>query len=316
MTTSTVVEEARRRLGPIGVWLPISALLAAPAEVERDAVRRLEAAGYGSFWTGEVLGGKEAFAHHAVLLAAGRSMVVGTGVANLWARHHAAMQGGGATLAEAYPGRFVLGVGVSHRPLVENSGLTFDGSPLQRVRDYLDGMDAAAAGPPDARFPRVLAALGPKMLELARDRADGAHPFLATVEHTARARRILGPGKLLIPHQPVLLLPDPAQARAVARTDLAEAVAVESVYGRHFRRLGYGDDDLAGGLSDRFVDDVVAWGDETAIAKRVRGHLDAGADHVLLHPLLPGRPLRAAGAGDVAAAVGVLENLAPAVLGA
>lgn len=311
----TVVDRTRERLGKVGVWLAPPTLRVASAAVERWAASRIEGLGYGSLWSGETIGGKEAFAHHGVLLAATGKLVVGTGIANVWARHGATMHAGAATLAEAYPGRFVLGVGVSHPRLAEQSGQDY-GRPLRRMLDYLDEMDAAIDGsprPPEP-FPRLLAALRPRMMGLARERADGAQPFLVPVEHTARARETLGPGKLLVPHQAVILDSDPVRARATARSSFEVSRDPSSVYAQNFRSLGYGDEDLAGGLSDRLVDAVFAWGDETAIATRVREHLDAGADHVLVHPLTRERLLAQPDAGDVSVAVGQLERLAPALL--
>lgn len=305
-----VVEAARKRLGRVGVWLAPRTLGVVAADVERVAAARIEALGYGSLWSGETIGGKETFAHHGVLLAATRTLVIGTGIANLWARHGATTHAGAATLAEAYPGRFVLGVGVSHPRLAERTGRHY-GRPLRRMRDHLDQMDAAE-GSPRQGFPRVLAALRPRMLELARDRADGAHTFLGPVEHTARARRILGPGKLLIPHQAVVVETDPSRARAVGRANFGKADPL-SAYAENFRSLGYGDEDLDGGLSERLLDAVVAWGGESAIAKRVQEHLDAGADHVLLQPVTREDLLTRPGPQDVADALEALERLALAL---
>lgn len=299
MTTTDV----RQRLGRVGVWL--ASLRPATIDEEREAARRIEELGYGSLWAGEVIGGKEAFAHQAVLLAATQRMVTGTGIANIWARHPATMQAGAATLGAAYPGRFMLGIGVSHAPIVERSGQTYD-RPLTRMVQYLDGMDQVAAEVPttDVPVPRVLAALGPKMLALARDRADGAHPYFVPVEHTPLARQILGPDRLLIPEQAVILGTDAEQARRVARGHTTSYLRLPN-YVNNLRRLGYSDQDLSGGGSDRLVDAIVAWGDEEQIAARVRQHLAGGADHVLLQPL-----------GDLESAVAQLERLAPAVLSA
>lgn len=313
-TAQTTVERTRERLGRVGVWLAPPTLRVAPADAERRAASRIEALGYGSLWSGEAIGGKEAFAHHGILLAATRSLMIGTGIANLWARHGAAMHAGAATLAEAYPGRFILGVGVSHPHLAERAGHDY-GRPLQRMRDYLDQMDAATDGsprPPEA-FPRVLAALRPRMLELSRERADGAHPFLVPVEHTSRARQVLGPGKLLVPHQAVVLEADPARARAIARANFGASQDPSSAYARNLKNLGYSDDDLSDGLSDRLLDALIAWGDEAAIERRVREHLDAGADHVLIHPLTSERALTQPGPQDLPAILGHLERLAPAL---
>ncbi|MGA7087325.1 MAG: LLM class F420-dependent oxidoreductase [Candidatus Dormiibacterota bacterium] len=294
--------DLRERLGRVGVWL--ASLRPASIEQERAAARRIEALGYGSLWAGEVLGGKEAFSHQGVLLTATERIVTGTGIANLWARHPATMQAGAATLGAAYPGRFILGIGVSHASIVERSGQTYE-RPLTRMAEYLDGMELVAGEVPVTLVPvpRVLAALGPKMLALARDRADGAHPYFVPVEHTPAARRIIGPDRLLIPEQAVVLSTDAEQARRIARGHTTTYLRLPN-YVNNLRRLGYGDEDLAAAGSDRLVDAIVAWGDEEQIAGRVKEHLEGGADHVLLQPL-----------GDLESAVAQLERLAPAVLG-
>jgi probable F420-dependent oxidoreductase len=302
MTSSENLRSARERLGPVGVWL--GALGQAPIDEERRAARRIEELGYGSIWTPEGIGGTEAFAHQSVLLAATQRVVTGTGIANVWARHPATMQGGAATLGAAYPGRFVLGVGISHAPAVERSGQTYE-RPLQHMARYLDAMDVAAESGPatEVPVPRILAALRPNMLALARDRADGAHPYFVPVSHTRIAREALGPDKLLIPEQAVVVNTDPDEARRIARDHMRGYLQLPN-YVNNLKYLGYTDEDFSGGGSDRLVDAIVAWGDAAAVARRVREHLDGGADHVLLQPL-----------GDLNAALRQLESLAPAVLG-
>jgi probable F420-dependent oxidoreductase len=296
------VRAARERLGAVGVWMG-SLLGPAAIDEERQAARRIEELGYGSLWTGEIVGGKEAFAHQSVLLAATERILTGTGIANVWAREPGAMEGGGATLGAAYPGRFVLGIGISHGPIVELSGQFYD-KPMEKMVGYLYGMDASVVYAPKTEIPvpRVLAALRPKMLQLARDRADGAHPYLVPPAHTAIAREALGPDKLLIPEQAVLLEADPAEARRLAREHLAGYLQLPN-YVNNLKRLGYGDD-LADGGSDRLADAIVAWGDEEQVAHRITEHLDNGADHVVLQPL-----------GDIAGGLAQLERLAPVVLG-
>lgn len=295
------VETARARLGRVGVWL--GSLRPASVDAEKAAARRVEELGYGSLWSGEGIGGKEAFAHSALLLAATERLVVGTGIANLWARHPAAMEGGGATIGAAWPGRFVLGVGVSHAPLVERSRQSYE-KPFQRITRYLEEMDDATADAPTPSLPvpRVLAALRPGMLALSRDHADGAHPYFVPTAHTPMAREILGPDKLLIPEQAVVLAGDAEEGRRLARDHMQMYLRLPN-YVNSLRHLGYGDKDLGDGGSDRLADDIVAWGDADAIAARVREHLDGGADHVVLQPL-----------GDLDAALRQLEVLAPAVL--
>lgn len=302
MLSDELTVSVRERLGPVGVWL--GSLRPATADAERRAARRVEELGYGSLWTGELIGGKEAFAHQALLLSATERIITGTGIANAWARHPATMEGGGATLGAAYPGRFILGVGISHAHIVGRSGQDYQ-RPLARMVEYLDGMDLATAYGPrhEVPVPRVLAALRPQMLALARDRADGAHPYFVPPSHTPIARAVLGTGKLLVPEQAVVVATESTEARRRAR-DHMEVYLQAPNYVNNLKQLGYTDEDFSQGGSDRLVDAIVAWGDADAIARRVREHLDAGADHVLLQPL-----------GDLAQALQQLEVLAPAVLG-
>ncbi|GAA4237721.1 TIGR03620 family F420-dependent LLM class oxidoreductase [Actinomadura meridiana] len=297
----TAVDEARKRLGRIGVGLmtPI-----APADEWRRAARRIEDAGYGSVWINEAIGGREVFTQLGVMLAATRRIVFGSSIANLWARHPAAMQGAASVLADAYPGRFVLGVGVSAGSIVERSGQEWT-SPLKRMREYLDGMDAGrdAVVTPEVPFPRLLAALGPKMQDVAKEKADGALPASMPVEHTRRARERLGPDKLLVVLQGAILETDPEKARGLARTTLGLS-APESPYARSLRVLGYEDTALVDGGSDDVVDACFAWGDEAAIGGRLQEHLDAGADHVCAVAFAP----------DLASSADVYERLAPSLL--
>ncbi|MFI7091825.1 LLM class F420-dependent oxidoreductase [Streptomyces lydicus] len=271
------------RIGRIGVWH--GGLGRIPAATARRAAAEIEQLGYGALWFGEGPGTKEAFSHAALLLAATERITVATGIANIWGRDAAAANGAAHTLAEAYDGRFLLGLGASHAPIVNLRGHTY-AKPLAAMRDYLDGMDAAPYEGPVAEPPpaRVLAALGPKMLELARDRAAGAHPYLVPTDHTARAREILGAGPLLAPEQAVVLETDPAKARAAARAHTRFYLELPNYVG-NLRRFGFDDDDFTGGGSDRLVDALVAWGDVDAVRRRVQEHLDAGADHVALQPL-------------------------------
>jgi probable F420-dependent oxidoreductase len=301
MTSSEIVQAARERLGPVGVWSGV--LGRAPIDEERRAARRIEELGYGSIWTPEGIGGKEAFAQQSVLLAATQRIVTGTGIANVWARNPATMQGGAATVGAAYPGRFVLGIGISHAPAVERSGQTYE-KPLQHMARYLDAMHAAADAAPatEVPVPLVLAALRPNMLALARDRADGAHPYFVPVAHTPIARAALGPDKLLIPEQAVVVNTDPDTARRIARDHMRGYLQLPN-YVNNLKYLGFTDADFSAGGSDQLVDAIVAWGDAAAVARRVREHLDGGADHVVLQPL-----------GDLNEVLHQLESLAPAVL--
>jgi probable F420-dependent oxidoreductase len=268
----------RDRIGRVGVWLGPIGL--APARVEREAVAGLEQLGYGALWFGEAPSNREALSHAGLLLAAGERITVATGIANIWARDATAAINGANTLNEAYDGRFVLGLGVSHAPAVQLRGHDY-AKPLSAMRAYLDAIDAHSyqAAAPAEPSPVVLAALRPRMLELARDRTAGAHPYFVPPAHTERARAILGPEPLLAPEQAVVLETDPGRARELARKHMAVYLKLPN-YVNNLRDLGYEDADFAEGGSDRLVDAIVAWGDEEAIAARVRDHLDAGADHV------------------------------------
>jgi probable F420-dependent oxidoreductase len=274
-------------LGRTGIWT--SALDRQPAAVVREAVAEIEALGYGTLWVGEAAR-REAFANAALLLSASTRLVVATGIANIWVRDPMAMAAGQRTLGEAWGGRFLLGVGVSHDPLVSPRGHRYE-RPLDAMRAYLDAMDRAHYDAPAleaAPTVRVLAALGPRMLALAAERADGAHPYLVPPEHTHQARQILGPTALLCPEVAVVLEAEPDRARRIARAHLATYLGLTN-YRRSLARIGYGEDDLADAGSDRLVDAVVAWGPLEQAAGLVHQHLEAGADHVAVQVLTEDR---------------------------
>lgn len=264
-----------------GVWASHLGLL--PRDEAAAAARAIEDLGYRSLWVGEAEG-KEAIAHAAVLLGATREVTVATGIANIWARDARAMRNGARTLAEWHPGRFVLGIGASHAPLVESRGGRYD-RPLEAMREYLDAMDVSPWRGPEVgqEPPLVLAALGPRMLELARDRADGAHTFLVPPEHTRRARDVLGDDRLLVPEQAFVVASSREEARRSADRHLRNYLRLPN-YRRNLARLGLPDPDPA---DDRVLDAVVAWGSAEDVAGRVAEHLDAGADEVAVHPLVP-----------------------------
>ena len=266
------------RLGNVGVWL--GSLGYASIGEQLHAACELEELGYGALWVGEAPLGREALSHSAIVLGATERVVVATGVASIWAREPYAAARGAATLHEAYLDRFVLGLGVSHRRLLDQAGQHY-ARPLTAMREYLRAMDELVPWVPSAveRPPRVLGALAPRMIELARDAADGVHSYLVTPEHTRRARAVLGPDRLLAPELGFVLETDPAEARRLARRHLEFYVATEN-YLASWRRLGFEEEDFAAGGSDRLVDALVAWGDEEVVVARVREHLDAGADHV------------------------------------
>jgi probable F420-dependent oxidoreductase len=276
-------------LKSVGIWT--GQLDYQPASRAREAVAELEELGYGAVWVGEAVG-REALSNAGLLLSVTRRLVVATGIANIWVRDALAMVAGQYTLAEAYPERFLLGLGVSHAPLIEAMRGHHYQRPLAAMRQYLNAMDevvnAYRAVPPATPPPRVLAALGPKMLALAAERAHGVHSYFVPPEHTAQARGLLGPGSWLIPEQAVVLEGDPEPARELARRHTSRYLRLPN-YTNNLRRLGFDDEDLAGSGSDRLVDAVVAWGDEETIVSRVRAHLDAGADHVCVQVLDPDR---------------------------
>jgi len=266
------------QLGRVGVWLgPLS--LRSAAET-REFARELEELGYSALWFGEGVGTKECFTQASTLLAWTKRAVVATGILNIYARDPMAAANGAKTLAEAYPGRFLLGIGVSHAPSVATRGHEY-AKPLGTMNAYLDAMEAAAfrAPEPAEAAPVVLAALGPKMLRLSAARTRGAHPYFTPPEHTAMAREVMGEGPLLLPEQAFLLDSDPDSARAKAREHMSYYLGLDN-YRRNLLRLGYAEDELENGGSDRLVDAIVAWGDVEAVRDRVAAHLDAGADHV------------------------------------
>jgi probable F420-dependent oxidoreductase len=264
-------------LGRVGVWT--SRLGQIPDAEARRAVAEIEDLGFGAIWYPEIMA-KEAMSQAALLLAAGERITVATGIANIWARDPAAMINGARTLVEAFPDRFLLGIGVSHAPTVARRGHQYR-SPLATMAAYLDAMDAAGyMGPrPAAEPPVVLAALGPRMLHLAAGRTRGAHPYFVPVEHTVFARKELGEAALLAPEQAVVLSTDSDEARQIARAHTRHYLALDN-YRNNLTRLGWSEADLADAGSDALVDAIVAWGDVEAIRSRVAAHLAAGANHV------------------------------------
>ena len=270
-------------LGTIGIWT--RQFEDQPAAKAQEAAAEVEQLGCGAIWFGEAVG-REAFTHAGLLLAATRRIVIATGIANIYARDPVTMAAAQKTLAEAYPNRFVLGLGVSHVPLVEQMrGHRYE-KPVPTMRAYLDAMDKAPykAVPPPSKPIRMLAALGPKMLQLAAERTDGAHPYNVNSEHTAEARGILGPGPYLCPEQAVVLETDAGKARQIGRAFLAIYLGLPN-YANNFLRLGFDEADLQNGGSDRLIDAIIAWGDLYAIRNRIRAHQFAGADHVCIQVL-------------------------------
>jgi probable F420-dependent oxidoreductase len=270
-------------LGRVGIWT--FQLDLQPTAAAGEAVAELAQLGYGAVWLPEAVG-RDPFVHASLLLGASQRIVVGTGIASIYGRDAMTMNAGWRTISEAFPDRFLLGLGVSHQPAVEGlHGQTYK-PPLRAMRDYLDAMDRSLffAAEPAVAPQRVLAALGPKMLALAAERSSGAIPYFVPVEHTAVAREAMGPDALLCPEQMAVLETDADEARRIARRAMQTYLGLPN-YTNNLRRLGYTDDDLAEGGSDRLVDAIVVWGDEDAIRARVAAHHDAGADHVCVQVL-------------------------------
>jgi probable F420-dependent oxidoreductase len=277
--------EAAARLGPIGLWsFELERMTAAD---EGRLAQEVESLGFRALWIPESLGSKEIFAHASILLAATKTLIVASGIANIWARDAVAMNNGARTLQEAYADRFLCGIGVSHKPTIDaRLGGGYE-KPLSHMRAYLEAMDKAPfVGPnrKDPPPPRVLAALGPQMLRLSAERSLGAHPYFVPVEHTTIARQELGPDPLLAVEQACTLQTDPANAREIARAHMKRYLSLDN-YANNLRRLGWGDADLGNGGSDRLVDAIVAWGDVSAIRVRADAHRANGADHVCLQVL-------------------------------
>jgi len=272
------------KLGKLGVWAPMDVMTAAEGAA---FAQRVEGWGYAALWLPESRG-RNVLAHSAWLLANTKDLIVAPGIANIYARDPMAMANGQRGLNEQSGARFLLGVGVSHAPMVTGLRGHNYGKPVTTMRAYLEAMAAApylAPDPPERPL-TIVAALGPRMMALSGELADGAHPYNVPPEHTAEARGILGAGKLLCPEVWVLLESDAAKARSAARQALASYMRLDN-YVNNWRRLGFGDDDLGGGGSDRFIDANVAWGSEEAIRQRIREHWDAGADHVCIQSINP-----------------------------
>jgi probable F420-dependent oxidoreductase len=275
------------QLGKVGVW--IGAFTVAPAADARPAAVEIEELGYDTLWYPEGLGTRESFTNGAVLLGATERIRVASGIANIWARDAVSAANAARVLADSYDDRFLLGLGVSHPRQVDPRGHRYE-KPVSRMSAFLDAMDDDPFVSPDATasnrppVPRVLAALRPPMLRLAAEKALGAHTYLVPVEHTRRARELLGPRALLVAEQKVVLAADPAEARARARAAIGWYLDTPN-YLDNLRWLGFSDADFEHGGSEELVDALIAAGDEEAIRRRVRDHLDAGATQVAIQPL-------------------------------
>ncbi|UED85192.1 LLM class F420-dependent oxidoreductase [Streptomyces profundus] len=256
-------------LGPVGVWsIALKSPDGSPQPAFLDAARELEQLGYRALW----IGGSPTVRQAEPLLAATSTLRVATGITSIWGNEAQTEAADFAEVNDAHDNRFVLGLGVSHGPLTERYH-----RPYSSMVEYLTALDQAPRPVPRER--RVLAALGPKMLELARDRAAGAHPYLVTVEHTAQARATLGDDALLAPELKVVLDDDLTRARATARGYLSGYLKLPN-YTNNLLRAGFTDEDFVDGGSDRLLAEVFALGDQDTIRQRVADYLDAGADHL------------------------------------
>lgn len=271
--------------GKLGVWYFTDGMSAGEAA---DTVRQIEGLGYSALWIPETVG-RNPFVHASWLLSNTSQIVIATGIANIYNREPGVTLAAQNTLAEQSDDRFLLGLGVSHRPLVEGlRGLTY-GPPVATMRTYLERM---AESPYVARAPvekpkTVLAALGPKMLELAAERADGAHPYFSSPVHTKMAREILGPNAMLCVEQKVILTENETEALQAARATASTYQRLPN-YRNNWLRMGLTEDDFDGEASARFVNETFAWGSVEQIKERIEEHFDAGASHVCIQPIHPG----------------------------
>ena len=266
------------KLGRLGVWYSTDKLNGSQLA---DLMRVIEGGGYSAFWYPESRG-YESMSLAAYLLAKSTRLTIGSSIANIYARDPFTAQRAMVSLNNLYGGRFILGLGVSHIPMVEGlRGHRYD-KPLGAMRSYLEGIHKGL--PAGEEPPVMVAALGPKMLALSAEKSQGAVPYNVTPRHTAQAAAILGPKKALAVEQKVTLETDPAKARALGRKELARYMALPN-YRNNWLREGFGEAELADGGSDRFIDSMVLWGDAATIKKGLRAHFEAGATHVCLQPV-------------------------------
>jgi len=264
------------QLGRLGVWYAVDRL---KGEQIRSLLRTVEELGFSALWYPEARG-YESLSVASFMLAHTRRLVVGSSIASIYARDSFTAQRGVISLRDLYDDRFILGLGVSHVPMVEGlRGHRYE-KPVPAMRSYLDGI----ARDGNEGLPVAVAALGPKMLALSAERSRGALPYNVTPEHTAQAKAILGPDKWLAVEQKVCLQADPARARALGREELRRYMGLPN-YRNNWLRIGFSEADLADGGSDRFIDGMVAWGDASAIKAKLRAHFDAGATHVCIQPV-------------------------------
>jgi len=272
-----------------GVWFFYDGMT---ARQSADFARLVEKLGYGALWIPEAVG-REPFAHAAFMAARTERLVFATGIANIYARDPLTMAAAAKTVGELSDGRFLLGIGVSHKPLVASlRGHSYD-KPYSYMREYLPKMKSALyrAPEPKERVPVVLAALHPKMLALCAAEADGTHTYFVPPEHTAKARAAIGPKPLICVEQAICLDTDAAKARKTAREYMKTYVPRLPNYTNALKSLGWEDKDFENGCSDRLVDTIVAWGTESQVRDRIEAHLKAGASHVCIQPLSTANPL-------------------------
>jgi probable F420-dependent oxidoreductase len=275
----SVARLANLRPGRLGIFS--GSLASQPATVQREVAQEIEKLGFGTLWYGEAVA-REVFAQGAIFLAGTTSLVVASGIANIWARDPMAMAAGGRAIAEAWPDRFILGLGVSHAPMVGARGHQY-ARPVSAMREYLDGMARAPWRGPEAPLPPIiLAALGPRMVALAAERTAGAYPYFTTAEHIKQVREQLGPEPFLAADLPVALVQDRQEARAIGDPHTRLYLGTEN-YRNNLTRLGWDPADLEPPGSDRLFDAIVAWGDLARVRERVQGLFAAGADQVVLN---------------------------------
>jgi probable F420-dependent oxidoreductase len=291
-----VILPARRlgtvEVGRLGIFLGQHASHSA-VDLRRTGML-IEELGYGTIWVGEGFF-REVFSQCAILLAATERITIASGIANIYARDAVAMANGARALAEAWPDRFVLGLGVSHAHLLSRRGHDYP-PPVTAMREYLDAMAQAPymSRLPEHPAPIVLGALGPKMIALAGERSQGAYTYFTDDAHTRGARRLLGPSTFLAANMPAVVAPDLATARTIGEGQMKLYLGMPN-YNQNLVRGGWAEDQLAGAGSDRLFDAIVAWGDAAGLRERVQRHFDAGADHVVLNVVsaTPDRPAEA-----------------------
>jgi probable F420-dependent oxidoreductase len=280
MSVNMTTDELRSRLGRVGIWMPPPERVGVDPAATAGAIER---AGFTSAWVGGGNPDQAAFARLRAQLAGSQRLIVATGITNVWAWEPAGLRTAAEALADDFPGRFILGLGVSHAPAVEALGHAYL-RPLRKMERFLDELDHPAYHGAEHELPPiVIAALGPKMLELARDQALGSHPYFTPPEHTRFAREVLGQAPLLIPELAFTLARDPAAGAATARGYAKRYLQLPN-YTKNLESFGFGAADFEGAGSDRLISQIIPNGSEP-LRQRIQSHLDAGADHVVIQPL-------------------------------